>query len=226
MKIAVVGTGFAGRTLAGALADLGHEVSVGTRDVAATLARSEPDRMGNVAYAKWAERYPHIRLAPLATAAAGADFFVNATSGDGSIAALTAAGAENLAGKVLLDVANPLEFSRGFPPNLFVKDTDSLSEQIQRAFPDARVVKALNTIIGDVMTTPKSVAEGDHTVFVSGDDADAKQLVTDLLTAFGWTDIIDLGGIATARATEMMVQIRLLVMTSLGTPIFNFKIAR
>jgi 8-hydroxy-5-deazaflavin:NADPH oxidoreductase len=127
---------------------------------------------------------------------------------------------------VLLDVSNPLEFSQGFPPNLFVKDGDSLGEQIQRAFPDARVVKALNTMVGDVMTTPKSVADNEHSVFVSGDDPQAKRVVTDLLMSFGWVDVIDLGGISTARATEMMVKIRLLVMTSLGTPIFNFKIAR
>jgi 8-hydroxy-5-deazaflavin:NADPH oxidoreductase len=226
MKIAVLGSGFAGRTLAGGLADLGHEVTIGTRDVAATLRRTEPDRMGNAAYAGWAEVHPHIRLAPFAEAAASAELFVNATSGAGSISALTDAGAANLAGKVLIDVANPLEFSQGFPPNLFVKDSDSLAEQIQRAFPDARVVKTLNTMVGDVMTTPKSVADGDHTVFVSGDDAEAKQVVTELLASFGWTDIVDLGGISTARATEMMVKIRLLVMTSLGTPIFNFKIAR
>jgi predicted dinucleotide-binding enzyme len=142
------------------------------------------------------------------------------------IAALTAAGAANLGGRVLLDVSNPLEFSQGFPPNLFVKDDDSLGEQIQRAFPDARVVKALNTMIGDVMTTPKSVADGNHSVFLSGDDSEAKRVISELLAAFGWADVIDLGGIQTARATEMMVKIRLLVMTSLGTPIFNFSIAR
>ncbi|MCU1657135.1 MAG: oxidoreductase [Pseudonocardiales bacterium] len=226
MKIAVLGTGFAGRTLADGLAGLGHEVAIGTRDVAATLKRTEPDRMGNAGYGVWAEGHPHIQLARFADAAAGADLLVNATSGAGSISALTDAGAANLAGRVLLDVANPLDFSQGFPPNLFVKDSDSLAEQIQRAFPDARVVKALNTMVGDVMTVPKSVSDGDHTVFVSGDDAEAKHVVTDLLSSFGWTDIIDLGGIGTARATEMMVKIRLLVMTSLGTPISNFKIAR
>jgi predicted dinucleotide-binding enzyme len=226
MKIAVLGSGFAGRTLAGGLAGLGHDITIGTRDVTATLDRSEPDRMGNVAYAVWAQDYPDNGLAPFAVAASDADLFVNATAGAGSIAALAEAGAANLAGKVLLDVSNPLEFSQGFPPNLFVKDGDSLGEQIQRAFPDARVVKALNTMVGDVMTTPKSVAGGDHSVFVSGDDPEAKRVITELLMSFGWVDVIDLGGISTARATEMMVKIRLLVMTSLGTPIFNFKIAR
>jgi len=226
MKITVLGSGFAGRTLAGGLADLGHDITIGTRDVEATLDRTDPDRTGNPAYAVWARDFPDIGLAPFADAASDADLFVNATAGAGSIAALAEAGKANLAGKVLLDVSNPLELSQGFPPNLFVNDTDSLGEQIQRAFPDTRVVKALNTMVGDVMTTPKSVAEGDHSVFISGDDAAAKRVVTELLTSFGWIDIIDLGGIQTARATEMMVKIRLLVMTSLGTPIFNFKIAR
>ncbi|MDT4982575.1 MAG: 8-hydroxy-5-deazaflavin:NADPH oxidoreductase [Pseudonocardiales bacterium] len=226
MKIAVLGSGFAGRTLAAGLADLGHDVTIGTRDVTATRQKNEPDRMGNAGYAVWAQDFPHIGLASFADAAAGAGLFVNATAGNGSIAALTAAGAANLGGRVLLDVSNPLEFSQGFPPNLFVKDDDSLGEQIQRAFPDARVVKALNTMIGDVMTTPKSVADGNHSVFLSGDDSEAKRVISELLAAFGWADVIDLGGIQTARATEMMVKIRLLVMTSLGTPIFNFSIAR
>ncbi|MEC3994874.1 NAD(P)-binding domain-containing protein [Actinacidiphila sp. DG2A-62] len=226
MKIAVVGTGFAGRTLAGGLAELGHQVVIGTRDVAQTLARTKPDVMGNVAYPVWAQTHGHIGLAPFAEAAEGADFFVNATSGAHSVEALTAAGARNLAGKVLLDVSNPLDFQNGFPPNLFVKDTDSLGEQIQRAFPEARVVKSLNTMVGNLFVTPKAVADGDTTVWVSGDDAEAKRTVTELLTQFGWSDVIDLGGIATARATEMMVQVRLLTMTSIGTPMFNFKIAR
>jgi predicted dinucleotide-binding enzyme len=226
MRIAVLGSGFAGRTLAAGLSDLGHEVVIGTRDPAVTAARSEPDRMGNAAYAPWAESHPTVVLATFADAASGADLFVNATAGVGSISALNVAGAANLAGKVLIDVSNPLEFSDGFPPNLFVKDNDSLGEQIQRAFPGARVVKTLNTMVGDVFTSPKTVADGDHTVFLSGDDADAKSTVRELLTGFGWTDIIDLGDLTTARATELMVKIRLLVMTSLGTHRSNFKIAR
>ena len=144
MKIAVLGTGMVGQALAGRLAELGHEVTVGTRDVAATLARTTPDGMGNPPYAAWAADHRQVRLAPFADAAAGAELLVNATSGDVSIAALQAAGTENLAGKILIDIANPLDFSNGFPPTLFVKDTDSLGEQIQAAFPQLRVVKALN----------------------------------------------------------------------------------
>ncbi|MQY28878.1 NADPH-dependent F420 reductase [Nocardia aurantia] len=226
MQIAVIGTGFAGRTLAAGLADRGHDVVMGTRDVAETSARTEPDRMGNIGFAAWAENRPPIRLTTFAEAAAGAELVVNATAGHGSVDALTAVGASNLAGKVLWDIANPLDFGHGFPPVLFVKDTDSLAEQIQRKFPAANVVKALNTMFGDLFVHPEAVADGDHSVFVSGDSAEAKRTVTDLLASFGWTDIIDLGGLDSARATEMLVQIRLRLMNALGTPLTNLKAVR
>ena len=137
MKIAVLGTGMVGQALAGRLDELGHEVAVGTRDVTGTMARTAPDAMGNPPYPAWAGAHPRVRLATFADAAAGAELLVNATSGGVSMAALAAAGTENLAGKVLIDIANPLDFSRGFPPSLFVKDTDSLGEQIQAAYPEA-----------------------------------------------------------------------------------------
>jgi predicted dinucleotide-binding enzyme len=226
MKIAVLGTGVVGQALAGRLADLGHEVTVGTRDVAATLARTEPDGMGNPPYTVWAQAHPHVSLATFAEAAAGADLVVNATNGSTSIAVLTAAGADNLAGTVVLDISNPLDFSAGFPPTMFVKDTDSLGEQIQRTFPAARVVKALNTMNANLMVDPKRLAGGDHSVFVAGNDAAAKRTVTMLLESFGHTDVIDLGDISAARGTEMVLPIWLRLMGALNTPFFNFKIIR
>ncbi len=226
MKIAVLGTGVVGQTLAGKLAELGHEVTVGTRDVAATRARTEPDGMGNPPYSAWAASHAAVSLATFAHAAAEAELIVNATSGNVSIATLRSAGSENLAGKVLVDVANPLDFSKGFPPTLFVKDTDSLGEQIQAAFPGLKVVKALNTMSAAVMTSPRQLAGGAHSVFVCGDDADAKKTVTSLLEAFGHTDIIDLGDITAARGTEMYLPIWLRLMNSLGTPVFNVKVVR
>ena len=159
-----------------------------------------------------------------ADAAAGADVVVNATNGAGSLAALAAAGAENLAGKVLMDIANPLDFSHGFPPSLNPVNTDSLGEQIQRAFPEARVVKTLNTMTASVMVDPASVAGGDHSVFVSGNDAAAKETVAGLLKDFGHRDIIDLGDITTARGAEMILPIWLRVWGALGTGAFNFKV--
>jgi 8-hydroxy-5-deazaflavin:NADPH oxidoreductase len=134
MRIAVMGTGAVGKTMAAKLAELGHEVAVGTRDPEATLARSEPDVFGNPPFKVWQEAHSAVGLVSFAEAAGGAEMVVNATSGSGSIAALEAAGDDNLAGKVLVDVANPLDFSQGMPPSLSVSNSDSLGEQIQRAF--------------------------------------------------------------------------------------------
>ncbi|MER7456011.1 NAD(P)-binding domain-containing protein [Micromonospora sp. NPDC126480] len=226
MKIAVLGTGMVGQALAGRLAELGHEVTVGTRDVAATLARTAPDGMGNPPYAAWAAAHPQVRLTTLADAAAGAELLVNATSGAVSIAALRAAGTDNLAGKILIDIANPLDFGNGFPPTLFIKDTDSLGERIQDAFPQLRVVKALNTLTAPLMVDPAALADGDHSVFVSGNDAGAKRIVTGILESFGHTDVIDLGDITTARGTEMLLPLWLRLMSALDTPTFNVKVVR
>ncbi len=179
MKIAVLGTGMVGRTIAGALAGLGHDVVIGTRDPQATLARTEPDMMGTAPFAQWHAANTGVGVAAFADAAAGAELIVNATNGAGSLAALSAAGTENLAGKVIMDIANPLDFSQGMPPSLNPVNTDSLGEQIQRSFPEAKVVKTLNTMTASVMVDPARVAGGDHSVFVSGNDADAKAAVTD-----------------------------------------------
>ncbi|MGZ4540480.1 MAG: NADPH-dependent F420 reductase [Blastococcus sp.] len=226
MKIAVLGTGTVGRTMAARFADLGHQVTVGTRDPEATLARSEPDAMGNPPFSAWAADHSQVTLATFSDAAEQAELVVNATNGGVSIDVLNQAGTANLAGKVLLDIANPLDFSQGFPPTLFVKDTDSLGEQIQRAFPDAKVVKTLNTMTAALMAEPGLAAGGDHSVFVSGNDEAAKQTVIDLPTSIGHTDVIDLGDLSTARGTEMLLPIWLRLMGALGSPMFNFKIAR
>jgi 8-hydroxy-5-deazaflavin:NADPH oxidoreductase len=225
MKIAVLGTGMVGQALAGRLVELGHDVVTGTRDPQATLSRTEPDGMGNPPYAAWAAEHQQVRLATFADAVADAELVVNATGGEAAIPALQAAGADALAGKVVLDISNPLDFSQGFPPTLFVKDTDSLGEQIQREFPQARVVKSLNTLTAELMVRPQSLGEA-SSVFVSGDDADAKATVTELLQSFGHADVIDLGDITTARGTEMLLPIWLRLMGALGTGMFNFKIVR
>ena len=147
------------------------------------------------------------------------------TSGLAALDVLDQAGSENLAGKVLVDVSNPLDFSQGFPPTLFVKDTDSLAEQLQRGHPNALVVKALNTMNASVMVRPDSLGEP-SSVFVSGDDAEAKATVTGLLESFGHTDVIDLGDLITARGAEMYLPLWLRLMGSLGTASFNIKVVR
>jgi 8-hydroxy-5-deazaflavin:NADPH oxidoreductase len=226
MKITILGTGTVGRSVAGKTGELGHEVVIGTRDPEATLARSEPDQMGNPPFAAWHRDHAGVALMPFAEAAARGELIVNASNGAASLEVLRLAGTANLAGKVLVDIANPLDFSAGFPPTLLVKDTDSLAEQIQRAFPEARVVKALNTMNAGVMVDPGSVANGDHTVFVSGNHVDAKSTVIDLLRSFGWRDVIDLGDLSTARGTEMLLPIWVRLLGVLDTPAFNFRIAR
>jgi predicted dinucleotide-binding enzyme len=226
MKIAVLGTGTVGRAVAGRLAELGHSVTVGTRDVAKTMARTVPDDMGNPPFSTWATAHPDVRLATFAGASADAELVVNASSGLASLAVLEAAGHSNLTGKILVDIANPLDPSQGMPPTLFVKDTDSLGERIQWAFPEARVVKTLNTMSAHLMVHPEQLAGGDSSTFVSGNDADAKATVTELLTSLGHTDVIDLGDITTARGTEMLLPVWLRLWSALGTATFNFKIVR
>jgi hypothetical protein len=227
MRIAVLGTGPVGQALAGKLAEVGHEVVVGTRDPQETLARTEPDYRGGPPIAVWLESHPSVGLATAPEAAAAAELLVNATSGAGSIPMLELAGEEHLAGKVIVDVANPLDYSQGMPPSLFVSNTDSLGEQIQRRFPQAQVVKALNTMSSDVMVDPGKVP-GEHDVFLSGEDADAKARVAELLESFGWpaASIRDLGGISSARGTEMYLALWLRLWGTLGTGYFNIRVVQ
>jgi predicted dinucleotide-binding enzyme len=225
MNLAVLGTGMVGQALAARLHGLGHSVVVGTRDPQVTLARTEPDGMGNPPFSPWLGAHPGVARAGFAAAAAGAELVVNASSGAATLEVLGLAGADNLAGKILLDIANPLDFSAGFPPTLSVKDTDSLGEQVQRAFPRTRVVKSLNTLTASLMVEPKSLGAS-STVFVSGEDAAAKDAVVALLESFGHDDVIDLGGIETARGTEMLLPLWLRLMGTLGTGHFNVKVVR
>ncbi len=225
MKIAVLGTGTVGRVLSRRLAALGHDTTVGTRDPAATMARTEADGMGTPPYAHWSAEHPTVALATFADATRDADLVINASNGEATLDVLRQAGAENLAGKVLVDVSNALDFSDGFPPSLSVSNTDSLAEQIQREFPETRVVKSLNTMNADLMVDPASLG-AESTVFVSGDDADAKATVTALLESFGHTDVIDLGDITTARGPEMMLPAWVRLMGSLGNAKFNWKVVR
>ena len=225
MNIAVLGTGSVGRAIAARLHELGHVVTVGTRDPQATLARTEPDAMGTAPFAAWHSARPDVALDTYSEAAAGAELVVLATSGSASLEVLHLAGAEHLAGKPLADISNPLDFSHGFPPTLSVSNTDSLGEQVQRAFPEALVVKTLNTLTADLMVHPQALGAS-STVFVSGDDAAAKATVTGILTSFGHDDVVDLGGIETARGTEMYLPIWLRLMGALGTAQFNVKVVR
>lgn len=205
MRIGILGTGMVGQALASGLAAAGHAVVMGTRDPA---TREAPDG---------------VRLAS-SSEACDADLVINALNGQVSVSVLGGL-REELTGAVLLDLANPLDFSAGFPPVLFTDQTDSLAEQIQRALPATRVVKSLNTLTAPLMLDPGALP-GPSAVFLSGDDTVAKQLVRDLLTSFGWEQIIDLGGLATARATEMLMPMWLQLMQTFGDGQFNWSIVR
>ena len=216
MRIGVLGTGTVGRTLATKLASLGNEVRMGSRQA------------GNESAVEWArEAGAGASEGTFADAAGFGELVINATAGAAAVDALGMAGADNVAGKVLIDVSNPLDFSRGMPPTLTVCNDDSVAERIQREFPDARVVKSLNTVNADVMVTPE-VVPGDHTMFVAGNDDDAKRQVTELLESFGWPParIVDLGGIRAARGTEMYLPLWLNLFGAVGAPNFNLAVVR
>jgi predicted dinucleotide-binding enzyme len=205
-----------GNAIASRLTSLGHDVMMGARDAA------------NEKAAIWVKGAgARASQGTFADAAGFGEVVFNCTAGVGSLAALEAAGARNLAGKILIDVSNPLDFSKGMPPTLTVCNTDSLGEQIQRAFPDTKVVKALNTLNCDLMVNPSLLASGDHDVFVSGNDAAAKAKVVEILKGwFGWKNVIDLGGITTARGVEMAVILWVSLMGAQKTHAFNYKIVR
>ena len=216
MRFGVLGTGTVGQAIGGKLVSLGHEVSMGSRQA------------GNEKAVAWAaEAGDGAGEGTFADAAGFGEVLVNATAGTASLEALEAAGAENLAGKVLIDVSNPLDFSQGMPPVLSVCNDDSVAERIQRAFPDARVVKALNTINASVMVAPGDLG-GSTTVFVCGNDEGAKAQVVELLRSFGWGEgnVLDLGDVGAARGTEMYLPLWLRLMGALGTADFNIKVVR
>ena len=227
MKIGVFGTSMVGQAVSGKLAELGHDVMVGTRDVDKTEANTEPHPYGFPAFSVWKKDHANVKLGTFADAAKHGEVVFNATNGTSSLAALNLAGEANLNGKILVDIANPLDFSKGNPPSLSVSNTDSLGEQIQRAYPNVKVVKTLNTVTAFLMVNPGLVANGDHTMFVCGNDAAAKLQVTEWLKGwFGWQDVIDLGDISSARGTEMYLPIWLRLWGALGTGMFNVKIMK
>jgi hypothetical protein len=227
MKVGILGTGIVGQTLAAKLNEVGQDVMVGTRNADQTMSRTAPDPYGNPPFRVWKELHPAVSLGSFSQAAAHGEIVLNATKGSASLAALSLTGEANLDGKILIDIANPLDFSKGMPPSLTVCNTDSLAEQIQRSFPRVKVIKALNTVTAIVMANPQMVAAGDHHLFICGNDASGKATVRELMKSwFGWKNIIDLGDITTARGPEMLLAIWVRLMGVLKNPMFNFKVVQ
>ncbi|HWZ21372.1 MAG TPA: NAD(P)-binding domain-containing protein [Cytophagaceae bacterium] len=215
MKIAVFGTGMVGDTIGSKLIELGHSVMMGSRT-----------DNNEKALAFVAKNKEQSSTGTYTDAAAFGEIIFNCTSGGGSIEAFKMAGENNLKGKIVIDVSNPLDFSKGMPPSLSVVNTNSLAEEIQKTFPSVKVVKALNTMWCGLMVNPAMINGGDHSTFISGNDADAKEKVKEILKSFGWTEknILDLGDITTARGTEMYLPLWLRIFGATNNGAFNIKI--
>ena len=212
MNIGVLGTGMTGQTIGSKLVQLGHEVMLGSRDEANPPA---------VSWAK--DQGQHALYGTFKNAAVFGEIIFNCALGSASLEALQQAGAENLKGKILIDTSNPLDRSTD-TWTLTVCNTDSLGEQIQRAFPETKVVKTLNTVNANVMVDPAKLLEKTH-VFVSGNDIEAKATVVRILRDwFGWREIIDLGGITTARSVEMYVLLWHTLRNAISSQRFNIKV--
>ena len=189
-RVGVLGTGEVGRRLAAGFSGLGHQVTIGSRDPEKPELRDWLSAEGE-----------GVQAGTFAEAAGRGELLVLAVLGDVADQVIADSGPENFAGKVVVDAMNPLDFSGGFPPKLSISGEDSLGERVQRALPDARIVKAFN-IIGSPYFVDPSFREGSPTMLIAGDDADAKRTVTDLLADFGWSDVIDIGGIEGSRELE------------------------
>jgi len=213
-KIGVLGTGMVGQTIGSRLVALGYEVMMGSR------------KKDNEKAVKWAsENGANASNGTFADAAKFGSIIFLCTKGEATLEILKLAGHENFKNKTVADISNPLDFSKGMPPTLFVCNDNSLGEKVQEAIPGAFVVKTLNIVNCEVMVNANK-SGGSPTMFVSGNNADAKKEITGILKQFNWEDVIDLGNISTARGTEMMLPIWLRTFMATGNGYIAFKIIR
>jgi hypothetical protein len=223
MKIGIIGSGVVGQTLGAKLIGLGHDLILGTRDP----SKLDDKKMFGATLRDWkSQTEGRAQIATFKEAAAHGELLINATSGLVSLEALKLAAADKVGSKVLIDVANELDHSKGMPPAVLASQERCLAEKLQVAFPNLKVVKTLNTIGAPVMVEPKAVGGGDHTVFVSGNDAEAKATVVALLKSFGWTDVLDLGDISSARGPEMYMAMWIRLWGATKTGMLNIKVVR
>ena len=228
MKIAILGTGTVGQTLAVSLESLGHQIIIGTRNPEQTMSRNTGDMYGGPPFSEWHAAHKQINVSTFAESAAAGELLINATNGANSVSALKMAGVSSLNGKTLIDAANPLDASKGMPPFLIPSlcNTNSLGEEIQRSFPKLNVVKAFNTMWAGLMVNPSMIGEGNHNAFICGNDVGAKSTVMQLLMEMGWKKekILDLGDISASRGMELILPIWLRIMMTRGNGAFNFNV--
>jgi predicted dinucleotide-binding enzyme len=230
MKITVLGTGNVAQTFATKFIELGHEVMLGTRNVADTLARKATDNYGSLPFSEWHSANPKVQLGTFAQAAAFGELAINALNGGATLTAVASCNSADFDNKVIIDLANPLDFSKGFPPSLLdgLNNTNSLGEALQAALPNAKVVKTLNTMFSGIMVNPAMINGGNHTNFICGNDADAKASVRNILAQLGWADAntLDLGDITNARGTEAILPLWVRIYGATQTGAFNFSIVK
>jgi 8-hydroxy-5-deazaflavin:NADPH oxidoreductase len=230
MRISVLGTGIVGQTFSSKLSNMGHDVMMGTRDVHEKMSEEENDRYGNPPLRDWIKDNAAVKLVSFADSAAFGELIINATNGVTSLNALDLATEENLRGKIIIDVSNPLDFSKGMPPFLLdgLNNTNSLGEEIQKEFPGARIVKTFNTMNCFLMVNPGMIPGGNHVNFISGNDDEAKNTVREFIHEFGWKDenILDLGDITAARAQESFLLLWVRLLGTLNNPAFNIQIVK
>jgi predicted dinucleotide-binding enzyme len=223
MKIGIIGSAVVGQTLGAKLVQLGHDVVLGTRD---PKKLDEKKKFAGSLNDWLASTGNQGRVGTFQDAAAHGELLINATEGQISMDALKLAAADKVGAKVLIDTSNELDFGKGMPPGSLASQGNCLGEKIQAAFPNLRVVKSLNTMTAQLMVNPTAVGGGDHSVFISGNDKEAKSQVTNLLESFGWSDVLDLGDISSARGPEMYMAMWLRLWGATGTGMLNVKVVR
>ncbi len=212
MKIGILGSGEVGQALGLGFATLGHDVKLGTREPGSEKLRAWLAKAG-----------PRASTGTFAETAGFAEVALLATSWSGTESALRLAGPERLAGKVVVDVTNPLDFTGG-KPRMALGFSDSAGEQVQRWLPGARVVKAFNIVGNAHMFRPQFPA-GPPDMFIAGDDEAAKRTVTGILADFGWP-VVDLGGLESARLLEPLAMTWITYAMRTGTWNHAFKLLR
>lgn len=222
MKVGIIGSGVVAQTLGTKLAELGHEVLLGTRD---PKKLDEKKNMTGTLNEWLGAIKGKAKVVTFQEAATQGDLLINATHGQNSVEALKLAEAGKAGAKTLIDTANELDFSKGFPMAL-ASESRSVAGDIQAAFPNLKVVKCFNTMAAPIMVNPKMVHNGDHTIVLSGNDPGAKAQVTELLKSFGWTDILDLGDINAAKGQEMYMGLWVRLYGSLKNGMINIKVQR
>jgi 8-hydroxy-5-deazaflavin:NADPH oxidoreductase len=230
MKIAILGTGNVGQTFAEKFISLGYQVMMGTRNVENTLQRKGTDNYGSLPFSEWHSKNQRVQLGTFAEAVKFGAIVLNALQGSITISTFKSCNANDFDGKIIIDIANPLDFSNGFPPSLIdgLNNTNSLGEEIQKIVPNAKVVKTLNTMYCGIMVNPAMINNGNHTNYICGNDADAKIKVKEILNAFGWSNdhILDLGDITNARGTESTLLIWTRIYGATQTGSFNLSIVK